>query len=256
LFKHSQNIRNSALLFYCWLRNLHIIFYITGHLELVKLTDHIYISEDYFYFRENSVVYIGNKGVTVLSATWTPETAKLLADKIHQITKNPITAVINTHFHLDRVGGNSYFKKIGAKIIASKMTAELMQKTWDARVRSAQKDYPNYPSIPFIAPDVIFEDKYELENGKIQVIYFGPSHTEDDAVVYFPQEKVLFGDCILKEKLGYLGDANLTEYPKTLARIKKLAIKTIISGHWSPIHGPELIDQDLELLKKQASQNK
>jgi hypothetical protein len=29
LIKHSQNIRKSALLFYCWLRNLHINFYIT-----------------------------------------------------------------------------------------------------------------------------------------------------------------------------------------------------------------------------------
>jgi len=226
-----------------------------GRVELVKLTDRIYIAEDYFYYRENSVVYIGDKAVTVISATWTPETAKLLTEKILLITNKPIKAVVDTHFHLDRVGGNPHFKKIGAKIIATKMTADLMGKNWDTRLKQTQKDYPGYPYIPFTAPDITFDDKYELENGKIQILYLGPAHTEDGVVVYFPQEKVLFGDCILKEKLGWLGDANLAEYPKTLERIKKLKIKTIIAGHWSSVHGPELIDQMLDQLKQKTSKN-
>lgn len=227
-----------------------------GRVELTKLTDRIYVVEDHFYYRENSAIYIGEKDVTVISATWTPQTAQLLADKVRTITNKPIKAVVNTHFHLDRVGGNSYFKGIGAKIIASKMTTDMMKKTWDARITSAKKDYPGYPSISYVAPDVIFDDKYDLEGGKIQVRYFGPSHTEDGTVVYFPDEQVLFGDCIVKEKLGWLGDANVDEYPRTLQRIKKLKIKTIIAGHWTPIHGPELIDQMLELLKKRESKSK
>lgn len=227
-----------------------------GHLELIKVTDHIYVAEDYFYYRENSAVYIGDKDVTVISATWTPETAKLLVNKVRQITKKPIKAVIDTHYHLDRVGGNSYFKSIGAQVIASKMTSALMKENWESGLKSAQKDYPGFPLIPLVSPDITFGDKYELEGGKIQVLYFGPSHTKDDLVVYFPEEQVLFGDCMLKEKLGYLGDANLTEYPKTLERVKKLKIKTIIAGHWSSIHGPELIDQVLELLKQRAQKGK
>lgn len=226
-----------------------------GRVDLVKLTDHIYIAEDHFYYRENSVVYIGKKDVTVVSATWTPVTARLLTDKIRAITNKPITAVVNTHFHLDRVGGNPHFKHIGAKIIASKMTADLMRKNWDARIQEAQKDYPGFPSIDFVPPDITFNDRYELEDGKIQILYFGPAHTEDGVVVYFPEEKILFGDCIVKEKLGWLGDANVSEYPRTLERIKKLKIKTIIAGHWSPVHGPELIDQLLNQLKKRASKS-
>ncbi len=81
------------------------------HLELVKLTDHIYLVKDGFYYPENSVVYIGDNDVTVISATWTPATAQLLTDKIRAITGKPITGVVNTHFHLDRVGGNPHFKK-------------------------------------------------------------------------------------------------------------------------------------------------
>ena len=224
-----------------------------GRVDLVKLTDHIYVVEDSFYYPENSAVYIGEKEVTVISATWTPETARLLVEKVRQITAKPITAVIDTHFHLDRIGGNPYFKQIGAKIIGSKKTSELMKKNWDERLTGAQKDYENFPQIPLVPPDVTFDDKYDLENGKIQIRYFGASHTEDDTVVYFPDEEILFGDCVLKEKLGYLGDANLVEYPKTLEKIKKLKIKKIIAGHWQAVHGPELIDEDLELLKNKSA---
>ena len=226
-----------------------------GHVELVKLTHRIYIAEDYFYYRENSVVYIGDTDVTVISATWSPDVANLLTDKIRLVTDKPVKAVINTHFHLDRVGGNPYFKKIGAKIIASNLTTSLMKANWESRLKETQKDYPGYPSIPYTTPDITFDNKYELENGKIQVLYFGPSHTKDNVVVYFPEEKVLFGDCVLKEKLGWLGDADVAEYPKTLERIKKLKIKTIIAGHWSPVHGPELIDQMLGQLKQKEQKN-
>lgn len=226
---------------------------LSGRVDLGKLTEHIFVAEDTFCYPENSAVYIGEKQVTVISATWTPETARLLVEKIRQLTDKPIAAVIDTHFHLDRTGGNPYFKQIGARIIGSKMTSELMKQNWDDRIKGAQKDYLNFPQIPLVLPDVTFVDKFDLENGKIQIRYFGASHTEDDAVVYFPEEEILFGDCVLKEKLGYLGDANLVEYPKTLEKIKKLKIKKIIAGHWKSIHGPELIDEQLELLKNRSA---
>ncbi len=99
-------------------------------IEIRKLVDRIYVAEDSFYYPENSAFYIGENSVTVISATWTPETAKLLVEKIRRLTNKPIGAVINTHHHFDRVGGNPYFKKIGAKIIASKNTVDLMKNKW------------------------------------------------------------------------------------------------------------------------------
>lgn len=218
-------------------------------LSLTHITGNIYVAEDTFYVKENSIVYVGEKAVTIISATWTPETAKLLADQIKKVTNKPIGHVVNTHSHIDRTGGNSYFKKLGVTIVASKRTSDLMKENWKTMVSGLQKSFASFPDVPLVLPDITFEDRYELESGKIQLLYLGPSHTEDQIVVYFPEDKVLGGDCAIKEKLGNLDDANIEEYPKTLARIKKLPIKTIIAGHWSPIHGPELIDKYLELLK-------
>ncbi len=219
---------------------------------LTPLRGHLYVAEDYFYSKENSVVYVGDSSVTIVGATWTPETARLLANEIGKITQKPIAEVIDTNYHPDRAGGNAYFKSIGAKIISTKMTDDLLKAHWDEMVRYVQKGFPTYPALPLVPPDKTFPGDFELQGGGVKAIYLGASHTPDGIFVFFPKEKVLYGNCILKEELGNLDFADLTEYPKTLQKLKRvnLGFTTILAGHWSPIHGPELIDQYLALLAK------
>ena len=218
---------------------------------LTPLRGHVYVVEDYFYSKENSVVYVGDNSVTVIGATWTPETAKLLVTEIGKVTPKPIAEVINTNYHPDRAGGNAFFKSIGAKIISTRMTCDLLELHWNEMIRYMQKAIPSYPNLPLVLPDKIFAGDFELQGGGIKAIYLGPSHTPDGIFVYFPDEKILYGNCILKEQLGNLDSANLAEYPKTLQKLKQLNLgfTTIVAGHWSPLHGPELIDQYLQLLK-------
>jgi len=173
-----------------------------------------------------------------------------LANEIGKVTQKPITEVIDTNYHPDRAGGNAYFKSIGAKIVSTKMTNDLLKAHWDEMVRYVQKGFPSYPTLPLVLPDQTFAGDFELQSGGVKAIYLGPSHTPDGIFVLFPKEKVLYGNCILKEQLGNLDFADLTEYPKTLQKLKQLNLgfTTIVAGHWSPIHGPELIDQYLALL--------
>jgi len=46
--------------------------------------------------------------VTVIGATWTPETAEILATEIRKITPKPVSNVVNTNYHPDRAGGNGF----------------------------------------------------------------------------------------------------------------------------------------------------
>ena len=220
-------------------------------LTLTPLKGHLYVVEDYFYSKENSVVYVGKSGVTVIGATWSPETAKLLVAEIRKITAEPIKEVIDTNYHPDRAGGNAYFKSIGTEIISTEMTRDLLRDHWDEMVRYTQKAIPSYPTLPLVLPDKTFAGDFELQGGGIKGIYLGQSHTPDGIFVFFPAEKTLYGNCILKEQLGNLDFANRAEYPKTLQKLKdlNLGFTTIVAGHWSPLHGPELIDRYLQLLE-------
>jgi len=223
-------------------------------LVLTRLTDKLYISEDYFYVKENSVVYIGNSYVTVIGATWTPRTAGLLADEIAKITPKPIREVVDTNHDLDRAGGNAYFKSIGARIVSIKMTRDLLKREGERSVELTRRAFPDYPKIDIVLPDQVFAGGFSLQDDDIQGIYLGPSHKPDDIFVYFPKEKVLYGGCVLKEQLGNTDGADLVEYPKTLRKLKQLNldIATIVAGHYSPVHGPELIDQYLQLLAQKG----
>jgi len=226
-----------------------------AQLSLTHIDGPIFVVEDSYYQKENSAVYVGQNSVTIIGATWTPETAKLLHVEIQKITKKPIGEVINTNYHPDRAGGNAYWKSIGAKIIATQMTDELLKRDFQSVVEGTQKGFPDYPSVPLVRPTVTHASDFELQGGAVKAFYLGPSHTPDGIFVYFPNEQVLYGGCILKEQLGNLAYADVTEYPKTLLKLKQrmLPIKTIIAGHWSAIHGPELIDRYLELLSNNAA---
>jgi metallo-beta-lactamase class B len=224
----------------------------TSTLTLSHLRGNVYVAADeYPLSDENSVVYIGAGFVTVIGATWTPDTARLLALEVARITRKPIKEVVDTNYNLDRAGGNAYFKSIGARIVSTTLTADLLRRDWLEMVANARKSFPAYPDTPLVVPDKTYPGDFELQGGRVRGIYLGPSHAPDDIFVYFPEEKVLYGGCILKEQLGNLALADLVEYPKTLRKLKQLDLgyTTIIAGHWSPIHGPELVDQYLRLLE-------
>ena len=129
-----------------------------------------------------------------------------------------------------------------------------MEKVPESRVCACTNDSLDPESdselsrLPLVPPDTTFSG--ELQGGKVKAIYLGPSHTPDGIFVYFSEEKALYGNCILKEQLGNLEFADRVEYPKALQKLKQLNLgfTTIVAGHWSPIHGPELIDQYLQLL--------
>ena len=114
-----------------------------------------------------------------------------------------------------------------------------------------RKGLPEYPDLPLVLPTVVHDGDFKLQEGKVRAFYAGPAHTPDGIFVYFPDQQVLYGNCILKEKLGNLSFANVKEYPQTIERLKamKLPIKTVIGGHDSPLHGPELIDHYEALIK-------
>ncbi|MEI7587754.1 MAG: subclass B1 metallo-beta-lactamase, partial [Runella sp.] len=82
-------------------------------------------------------------------------------------------------------------------------------------------------------------------------------HTVDNIVVWFPNEKVLYGGCLVKcmeaEDLGYIKEANLKAWPKTIRRLQKRYKnpRFIIPGHGDWRSG-ESLRHTLKLLKERG----
>ncbi|MHC8346686.1 SFH-related subclass B2 metallo-beta-lactamase [Pseudomonas sp. RT6P73] len=228
------------------------------NVSLVHFKGPLYIVEDKEYEQENSMVYIGKEDITIIGATWTPVTAETLEKEIRKVSALPIKEVINTNYHTDRAGGNAHWKKLGASIVSTQMTDDLEKSQWDSIVDFTSQGYAQYPKLDVSLPDKVFPGDFELQNGNVRALYLGKAHTEDGIFVYFPAERVLYGNCILKENLGNMRFANREDYPKTLKKLKglidqgELKVDSIIAGHASPVHGVELIDHYLTLLETAA----
>src|SRR5690349_10971155 len=74
----------------------------------------------------NTAVFITSAGVVVVDAK-NPGWGKPILDKIKELTKKPVTTLINTHTHGDHVSGNVEFPA-EVDIITQENTAENMKK--------------------------------------------------------------------------------------------------------------------------------
>ena len=226
----------------------------SANISFHHLSGPLYVATDPEYFPTNWVVYVGPKDVVIGGATWTPTMARALAARIRRVTPLPITAVIDISPDPEWSGGNAYWKQVGAKIIAVGITNELLKNTWQERNQRARTNHPGYPILPLVMPTEVVANQFSLERGAIRGFYLGPTHTPGDIFVYFPQEQVLDAGSILKPHLGNLADADLRAYPKTLRKLQQmhLKIRTVIAGHWSAVHGPDLIQRYGRMLKEHA----
>jgi glyoxylase-like metal-dependent hydrolase (beta-lactamase superfamily II) len=169
----------------------------------------------------NTIVFVTGRGVIVVD-TKLPGWGRPILDAVATLTAKPVTTVINTHTHMDHVGGNVELGP-GTEVIAHESTARLMA---EMRPVSGGPVQPN----PFPAhggrglPTRTFRDRLTLGEGaeRVELHYFGPAHTSGDAWVVFPAQGVLHaGDAFAHKAVPPLdvnnGAVVSGHYPGTLA---------------------------------------
>jgi glyoxylase-like metal-dependent hydrolase (beta-lactamase superfamily II) len=187
----------------------------------------------------NTGVIITDDSVLICDALATPVMAAKLIAEIRKVSQAPIKYVVLSHYHAVRVLGASGYKPEGLQqIIASQGTYELIVERGAQDMMSEYERFPrlfeNFESIPGLTwPTLVFSDEMTLWMGKLEVkvMHLGPGHTKGDTVVWVPSEKVLFsGDLVECDAACYTGDAQLQEWPATLAAIRRLGAEKIVPG--------------------------
>jgi len=136
---------------------------------------------------------VGDDGLLLIDAQDEPEVPRLQA-RIAQISSKPVRRVINTHWHLDHVGGNATFAKQGAVIVGHDNTRKrLMTEQPNPLGRATQRAFPAE-----FWPTITFKDSVSLHfNGEdIDVLHLPGGHTDADTVMLFRQANVLFAEAV------------------------------------------------------------
>jgi len=211
-----------------------------------KIRGNIYMAKG--GFGANTGFFIGDKGVLCIDAKMSAEAAKQEVAAIAKLTALPITTMVLTHSDLDHVNGLNGFPQ-GIKIIAHEQAKADMVKAFGE---------PKLQPLQAFLPNQTFTDKLVLDFGgeTIQLLHFGPAHTNGDVVIFFPKEKVAFiGDLafIGRDPLIHLQKGGSSfGLDKNLAEILKLDADVLISGHSDPINKTQIREIMKSIEDKQA----
>src|SRR4051812_49380279 len=136
----------------------------------------------------NIAVLTGPDGKVLIDAgirVSRPQLTKALAD----LGADPVTHLVNTHWHFDHADGNEWLHAAGAKIIAQENTRKHL-----AEVQRVEDwDYNFLPLGAGGIPSEVFADSRELKlNGaSIGLKYYGPAHTDSDISVTFAEANIV-----------------------------------------------------------------
>ena len=199
----------------------------------------------------NTGVIIGDDSVMIVEAQATPRLARKVIDCVRSVTDKPITHLVLTHYHAVRVLGASAYdaREIIMSDVAAAMVEERGQEDWDSEFDRFPRLFQGHEEIPGLTrPTTTFTEGMTVWLGKRRVDIFKPgrAHTAGDAVIWVPDEEVMFtGDIVEYHSACYCGDGHFADWPETLANIAAFEPRAIAPGRGDALVGAEMVGKAL-----------
>jgi glyoxylase-like metal-dependent hydrolase (beta-lactamase superfamily II) len=166
----------------------------------------------------------------------------------------PARTVVLSHWHGDHVYGAGAFD---AHVVATRRTSELMRDRTEARLAELKATPPEdfagtpfaelarteLPALELNHPVEKFDHDRDFSGAtrRAQALTFGGGHTLSDAILWLPEERILFAADLVVDGHPWIGDGDPAAWPGILERMSALGPETVVPGH-GPVAGTEAID--------------
>jgi cyclase len=261
-----------------------------GFFEIEKVAEGVYaaIARPVAMINCNAVVFENANDLLIVDTHSKPSAAAAVAAQFRKVTTKPVRYVVNTHFHLDHVGGAPEYRRIApqADLISSTVTRDLIadssgdrfkqiieaiRKSVDeseskaaaaktdrerehfrraaADARAFLAEMRNYS---FELPNVTFDRNLIIHDKAhdLHLAFRGRGHTAGDIVVFCPQKKALASGDLLHGFLPYVGDGYPLEWPRTLRALAVFPFEHVIGGHGGVQHTRERLAQEAAYIEE------
>jgi hydroxyacylglutathione hydrolase len=221
---------------------------------LAQLTERVYLvgsgllgnrmSDDY----DCNIYYVaaGDKGILVDCGGGrnTHKLLDILAQ--HGFSGEQLEWIVLTHAHADHSGGAALLQRqFGAKVVCSRLTAELVSGGEDTLEIGKAREQGIYPAdyrYESCVPTIVIEDGEKLYCGDLELHFITtPGHSRDHMSIYIPQLAALFcGDVLFSNgriAVQQAEDFSFEELADSIRRLKELQAKDLFPGHLQPLCG-------------------
>lgn len=221
------------------------VVYRSPWLEVEQISPHTFVhrsflqTDDFGKVSCNGMLIQVGEEVIIFDSPTANESSQELIAWVQEELGSKLVAIVPTHFHNDCLGGLQAFHEEGVPSHAHDLTLEL-----------AAASRATVPQHGFT-----HATEFMVGGKEVWVSFFGEGHTRDNVVGYFPQDQVLFGGCLIKElnaSKGYLGDANVEAWPKTVQKVKDAfpQVNRVVPGH-GQVGDESLLDYTIRLFSVQ-----
>jgi len=171
----------------------------------------------------NGLIIQDGDELIMVDTAWGEKATESLLEKIKLEIGKPVTKLIITHHHPDRLAGVDLMEIAGADVFTHPLTP----------IKALKAGFP----VPNTSVAALKNPGSRTKVGSVELAYPGPGHAEDNLIVYIPKHKILFGGCAIKgansNNLGNIVDADIKAWPSSLNWVKATYadVKIIVPGH-------------------------
>lgn len=225
------------------------------------------------------IIDLGDRTL-IFDTFMTPKAAQELRDAAEQLTGRTGAVVVVSHYHADHTRGIQVFAADAPAVIATTMTRSLIAKrearqleldrnsasllaTLETQIAAEQDEtqrslvsirlatlhnvlesLDDLEPIDQRLPSVTFDERLSLHGSRrsVVVMTYGGGHTDSDAFVVLPEERIGFlGDLLTVGTHAWMGHGHPEQWLRILDRIEALELDILVPGHGT-VSTPEQFD--------------
>ena len=202
-------------------------------LTITSLSQGLYV----FSGDGGNVTAIVDDGSTLLIDSGLASRISELSDAIFRTTMRPVTRLVNTHWHFDHTGGNTYFGSSGVTIIAQENVKRELSSAEDVPFIGLRDGH--YP--PQALPGLTYQSSLTLHQGSRRVTLenYGAAHTDGDTVIYIaPANVAVVGDIFSNHFYPIIDLSSRGSIDGMIHSIDQILAQTDEQTKIVPGHGP------------------
>jgi glyoxylase-like metal-dependent hydrolase (beta-lactamase superfamily II) len=204
----------------------------------VEIGDRVFVRR-YAFYDQNIGLILGEGAALVIDTRSTYGQAREIVEHVREVTRDPVTTVVDTHGHFDHAFGNAIFRPCTTWGQAG--CVPFMERTGERRKPAIAADEPELAEelaeVVIDPPDRTFDDATTIQVGgrPVELRFLGRGHTDHDAVVLVPGTDVVWaGDLVEQGNVPFFGDGYPLDWVATAAALADLVDPTrgvIVPGH-------------------------